>query len=118
MHRKKVRKNRRPSRRQPENLGDVYTPPLLQNRTYQRIQIESDGSASWMSPITLEHPPLGELTDVTVQTSGGSEITNGHFYAYDHIDGGVMFVAPTSQPMLNNSAFTTVLRGKAISFNN
>ena len=47
-------------------------------------------------PPTLDLPPAGELTTVTVTTPSGESDVTGHFYPYDHLDGGLLLFPQVS----------------------
>lgn len=71
---------------------NLYIPPEEMNQAYERVSFGADGS-TFLPEITLEKPPFGQLKDVTITTpSGQTKTVQGSFYAYDHIDGGVLFV--------------------------
>lgn len=74
----------------------VYTPPALQNLTWDRVLIAPDGTATPMSSIQLAQPPFGEQVEVTVDTGQGATTLTGQLLRYDHLDGGLLFVPPTS----------------------
>ena len=93
--------------------ADIYTPPALQDLSYPRVAIDTDGQASWMAPITLARPPQGIATAITVQTPDGPQQTMAEFVGYDHLDGGVLFLPP-GQPFANNTQLTATVQGKLI----
>jgi hypothetical protein len=71
-----------------------YIPPEAQNLSYERISVGPSGSNTWLEPLTMARPPMGGATPITVTDEDGTERTvDGHFYAYDHLEGGVLFVA-------------------------
>ncbi len=80
-----------------ERAKVVSTQPLLEvpehlaNRTYERIKV-LDGQAFFKDTVVLPSPPLGEEKTVTVTMDGQAETLTGHYYAYNHIDGGVLLV--------------------------
>lgn len=76
--------------------ANVYTPPAMQNLTWDRVMVGPGGSIEPMSSIQLEIPPVGEAVDVEVETSQGIQPVAGRFLKYDHIEGGVIFVPPTN----------------------
>ncbi len=78
--------------KQVSSSPDIYVPPHLQNRTYDRIRIIED-EISWRGPVTLSTPPQGQPADVHIVTNrNGSERVNGHYYPYNHINGGLLYV--------------------------
>jgi hypothetical protein len=94
--------------------SDFYVPPALMNLTYTRVMVDGQGNGTWMSPIQLERPPMGESLAVSIQTSTGSEQKIGQLIRYDHLDGGVLFVPPPSQPGQSITSLSTVIKGKVI----
>jgi hypothetical protein len=78
------------------NSSDVYTPPSLQNLTWDRVVIGPDGTATPAGSIQLAQPPFGEEVEVTVGTDSGTTTLTGQFVPYDHVEGGLLFVPPTS----------------------
>lgn len=96
------------------NAADVYTPPALAHRTYGRARVEPDGSLTWLSDITLERPPLGEATPITVDTQGGPEMTTASFIRYDHLDGGVLFIPPTQRALVAGGGVYTMIDGQEL----
>lgn len=69
----------------------VVVPPELQNRVYDRIKI-LDGVAYVQDTVTLPRPPAGEQLTLTALVNGTEETLTGSYYAYDHVDGGVILV--------------------------
>ena len=77
----------------------LIVPEHLQNRTYDRIRV-IEGVASWRPPVTLGTPPQGETVSVQVTTPGGPQTVTGHYYPYDHLEGGLMYVMQPLQVTL------------------
>jgi len=73
------------------NKANLVYPEALLNRTWDRVRI-LDGVATWLEPITLAVPPDAEVKTVSAETSQGSEELEGRYFAYNHLDGGVLFV--------------------------
>ncbi|RLB45238.1 MAG: hypothetical protein DRI90_28665 [Deltaproteobacteria bacterium] len=94
------------------NGAQIYTPPELQNRSYERVMVNPDGSLTWLAPIVLSRPPIGDATATTVATVNGPELVTGALIRYDHIDGGVLFIPPTAQPMAPQRAVSAMVDGK------
>jgi len=69
----------------------IVVPAHLQNRTYDRIRV-LDGVPTWRPAVTLHTPPQGETVAVQVTTGGGPKTVTGHYYPYDHLPGGVLYV--------------------------
>ncbi len=70
----------------------IYIPPDEMNQPYERISFGADG-ATFLSTLTMPKPPFGTIKSVEITTaSGETKTVQGTFYAYDHIDGGVLFV--------------------------
>ncbi|MCA9617795.1 MAG: hypothetical protein KC731_02170, partial [Myxococcales bacterium] len=81
------------------NGAQVVVPAHLKNRVYDRVRI-LDGEATWLDPWQMELPPIGELVTVMVTTSSGAQSLTGHYFPYNHLEGGVLFMlAPEVQPM-------------------
>jgi hypothetical protein len=94
------------------NNSNIYIPPELVNRTYERVRVNTDGSLSWLAPIQLERPPVGEDTAVTMETHDGVEATTGQLIRYDHLDGGMLFVPPASGNRTRGQALSVQLDGR------
>lgn len=71
--------------------ADVYTPPELRDRVWERARVAMDGSLVWLSPIKLTTPPQGEPVAITVLGKGGATVKDGQLLPYDHLPGGVLF---------------------------
>ena len=65
--------------------------------TYDRVRIDHDGSLHWSDPLTLTTAPGGEQTELEVSTQTGTERVTGHFYRYDHLDGGMLLIPQRTQ---------------------
>ena len=76
--------------------ASIYTPPELANLTWDRVLIAPDGTASPAGALQLGHPPLGEPVAITVQSKAGVSQVTGQLLRYDHVEGGLLFVPPTS----------------------
>lgn len=72
--------------------ADVVFPASSLNQEWERVKVAADGTATFMDPIVMPRPPLGGDQAVTITTDTGSSSEEGHFYAYDHLPGGVLFV--------------------------
>ena len=81
------------------NGANIVYPPELLNRTYDRVSITPNGELSWMNPIQLATPPMGEEQSVVLTSEAGAETVTGWFYGYDHLDGGVVLWPATPQPL-------------------
>lgn len=79
--------------------ADVVFPASSLNQTWERVKVGADGSTTWLDPIVMPRPPLGGEEDVTVTTDDGASTEQGHFYAYDHLPGGVLFVRQGTHPI-------------------
>lgn len=69
----------------------LQIPPDLLNRSYERIKV-IEGQASFQDAITLARPPVGKPVAITVTSSQGTTTEVASYYAYNHIDGGVLLV--------------------------
>jgi hypothetical protein len=61
---------------------------------YRMISVDETGKTIANDPLTLDHEPGGELRDVSYvdQTGATTKVAKGHFYAYDHLPGGIYVV--------------------------
>jgi hypothetical protein len=83
------------------------------NQEYERVSFGPE-TASFLSAMTMVRPPMGEPKDVTVTTaSGETKTVKGTFYAYDHIDGGVLFVKKGAT-LLQSAAIDLKVRGAVV----
>lgn len=73
------------------NGAKLLYPEELMNRTWERVKI-LDGVATWVDAITLQYPPNGESLTVSATTVGGTEELSGQYFAYNHLDGGLLYV--------------------------
>ncbi|MBW2456118.1 MAG: hypothetical protein JRI68_16485 [Deltaproteobacteria bacterium] len=94
------------------NGAQIYTPTELLDRSYERVRVNPDDSLTWLEPIVLHRPPLGDATTVSVETLGGAESVTGALIRYDHLDGGVLFIPPTAQPMTPQRSVSALVGGK------
>ncbi len=69
----------------------LQIPPDLLNRSYERIKV-LDGQAVFQDTVTLSRPPAGTPVAVSVATPEGTVTQTGSYFAYDHLDGGLLFV--------------------------
>jgi hypothetical protein len=96
------------------SAANIYIPEEVRNRTYTRARVEPDGTITWLDEVTLERPPVGELTPVTVDTQSGPVATSASFIRYDHIDGGVLFIPPTGAQPASGGAITAQIDGSQL----
>ena len=75
------------------NGAKIVVPDELKNRTYDRVRIGADGSLRWLPSIQLEMPPMAQSMAVELQHGGVSKTVQGSYYPFDHLPGGVLFVA-------------------------
>jgi hypothetical protein len=99
------------SRMQFVNGAQVSIPTEKMNLTYDRVAVGADGEATWLDPIELRTPPLGESTEVAVSTEQGDEVVDGAFFPYDHLPGGVLLV---QRPAAGIIAVSASLAGKFV----
>ena len=87
------------NRSQAVNGSSLIIPPDMLDRTWERVRIGADGSVSWLAPLTMRTPPIGGTTPVRVERADGTveDEATAHFYGYDHIGGGVLFVPPGAE---------------------
>lgn len=77
-------------------------------RGYDRVSVGPDGSLTWLEPLELERPPVGQPETVEVATARGKQTLVGQFFPYSHLPGGTLyFEAPTG-------AKSAVFRGRTI----
>jgi hypothetical protein len=98
--------------------GAAYVvPPGLRNQAWERARFDGQGHLTWLTPVTLARPPIGELTDVTVQSAAGAEVVGGHVFPYDHLPGGVLMwqKAPDGAARAQVSSIQVTLDGKVSS---
>ena len=74
---------------------------------YRFVTVESDGSLTWGSNITLRSQPAGELHTVSYLAPNGTTLltATGHYYAYDHLPGGYLLV-PEGPPAFSKLSVT------------
>lgn len=80
-----------------QGAAQVFPPETL-DQTYERVRIGPDG-ATFMDPITMPRPPMGSPLSVTITTASGPMNVSGQFYPFDHLDGGVLFVKESPEPL-------------------
>jgi hypothetical protein len=93
------------------SAANIFTPEHLRNLTYGQARVEPDGSMTWLNDVVLERPPLGELTAVSVDTAAGTEQTSASFIRYDHIEGGVLLIPPTTAQPSPGGRFSAHIDG-------
>lgn len=75
------------------NQANVFVPPELRDRVYDRAFIDPDGELRWLSSIRMATPPQGEPALLDIEALGEAHAIEGHYFPYDHLPGGV-FVWP------------------------
>lgn len=70
--------------------ASVHYAPESLDRIYDRVRVRMNGDVEWMEPIQLHLPPAAEPTAITVESSAGDQQLTGHFYARNHLPGGVL----------------------------
>jgi hypothetical protein len=80
----------------------IAVPEALQNRSYDRIKV-LDGQATFLEPVVIARPPEGETKSMTVSLGGEAQTLTGHYFAYNHLDGGVLLVM---RPLIATSTNT------------
>jgi hypothetical protein len=73
------------------NGAQIQYPPDQLDRRWARARVDMHGDATFMSSITVHEPPVGALQTITLTTENGPKQVTGHFFGYDHLDGGVMW---------------------------
>ncbi|MEM1031396.1 MAG: M66 family metalloprotease [Myxococcota bacterium] len=90
-------------------------PAAQLNQTYQRARVHPDGALTPLGDVQLELPPQGEVAAVDVLTTAGVASVTGAFYPYDHLEGGVLLVPPTPNPMVTTATpgrLSATIRGQ------
>ncbi len=97
------------------NGAKLVFPEELLNRTWERVKI-LDGVATWVDAITLAYPPSGETKTVSVTTTGGTETLGGQYFAYNHLEGGLLYVLRPKLVVNETSPLTVAfeLGGKSL----
>jgi Peptidase M66 len=80
------------------NNASISAPAELMNRSWDRVRV-IDGQAVWLEPVTMGLPPVGEATSVTVSGNGSVSTLQGHYYPYNHIEGGLLYVLAPTLPL-------------------
>jgi hypothetical protein len=70
--------------------ADVHIPADAHIGLYERVLLSPDGSLRWLQPLDLKMPPMAQKTTVTATTAAGEIELEGHFYPYDHMEGGML----------------------------
>ena len=81
---------------------------------YERIGVDGEGKLKWLPPVTLDSPPAAPGTptrEVKLESATAQESTVGHFFAYDHLPGGVLLVR---QPTWAYKAMAVNLGGRVV----
>jgi len=69
---------------------NVVIPPEMLDLTWERVQIDAQGNATFLDPVKLHRPPMADPTPVELESPSGTEVVEGQLYRYDHLDGGVI----------------------------
>lgn len=77
----------------------LIVPVELRDLTWERARLDGEGQLTWIDPVKLRRPPIGRATEVTVLEGGGERVVTGHFFAYDHLPGGVLLWPQSSAPV-------------------
>ncbi|MCC6554379.1 MAG: hypothetical protein IT372_15465 [Polyangiaceae bacterium] len=79
------------SRIQGVDGANVIIPPELFDLTWERVQIDAQGNAAFLAPVSLHRPPMADATPVElVAPSGATTTVQGQLYRYDHLGGGLL----------------------------
>ena len=90
-------------------------PSALLDRTYQRLQVHSNGTLTWMKPLRLQRPPMGhETVSVSVETSAGRQQRLAQYMRYDHLDGGVLLLPPGKGTVVTGKSVQALVNGKLL----
>jgi hypothetical protein len=81
------------------NKAEIVVPPGLANATWERARLDGEGNLTWLDPVTMERPPLGEPMTVTELRAGAAGPVQGQFFPYDHVAGGVLLWPRASDPI-------------------
>jgi hypothetical protein len=76
---------------------DVIVPEALANQRWERARVRGDRVVD-LPAMRLRTPPHGEATTVKLSTSAGVVEVAASYFPYDHLDGGVVMWAASSDP--------------------
>jgi hypothetical protein len=72
--------------------ANIVYPPEMMDLTWERVRIDGHGGATFLDPIELHKPPMNDPIQVELTTEAGTLAVTGHYYKYDHLDGGLLLV--------------------------
>ena len=61
------------------------------DKSYDRVRVDSKGNTTFTPSVQLHEPPIGEAKQITLDTPNGPVKTTGHYFAFDHLDGGLLY---------------------------
>ena len=91
--------------------ASVHHAPESLDLTYDRVRVRTDGEAEWMAPIELHLPPAAEPIAITLESPAGEHKLTGHFYARNHLPGGVLVMPRAPRDV---GALRFLANGKAL----
>ena len=92
--------------------ASIDVPPALMNREYHRLRVDGEGKLTWLTPVKLATPPLGEAVSVTIATTDDAEDVPGSLFRFDHLPGGTLLVPKSTSLAANIKSLETVVDGK------
>ena len=74
----------------------IYAPDAPTH--YRLVNVKGDGSLRWGDPIEVHTPLVSKPISIALEDDAGKTISTvtGHFYPYDHLPGGMLFVPEPS----------------------
>ncbi|MSP26839.1 MAG: hypothetical protein EXR75_17200 [Myxococcales bacterium] len=94
--------------------ANIVVPPELMHREYQRLRVGADGMLTWLSPVTLDKPPMGEPVELSATTAFGTEQLTGSLFRFDHLAGGTLLVPPSKAALASNKTIKALIDGKQL----
>ena len=94
------------------NKADLVIPDGLKDLDWERARVDEHGQLTWLSPVHMERPPMGQPTPVTEQRAGSATTVEGQFFPYDHLPGGVLLWPKANAPI---KGIKVILDGKPAS---
>ncbi|MSP24854.1 MAG: hypothetical protein EXR75_06740 [Myxococcales bacterium] len=73
------------------NGAKIEVSPELVGRMWDRVRV-LNGQATWLASIKMQRPPVGVEKTIMLESDNGKSAATGHYYPYNHLDGGVLFI--------------------------
>lgn len=74
-------------------------PRIIGEPTAWHRVMTSEGGTTQLAPIAMGNPGGVSQRIIATTESGAEMALDGHFLAYDHLEGGILFYPPTVQPL-------------------